>query len=298
MKPEEIMSLFGYSEFSPEVMLLFKNLGIYGERPENSVCWRTYQSKTLDVTLVFKGKNNYNSDYGPINKAYTDSHDESVLEEINLGSHKGNTNYPYALPFDWVFSDTAEQVKKKIGKKAAESSVTSYGSYMLFNTEAFQYLTGFNESGHLIWIRIMPLELSFKKKRALTVSLNKQNKNINNSGLQQLAEIKNQTPVVDWEKRMQEGDMNFSAASISATDMLLKEFITNLINATEKKNAKAVYSATKKLVLGLNKLNDKYDCFIDTMERDELIEFLQNAIRLTGFVIDEGLDITEEWREW
>lgn len=298
MKPEEIISLFGFSEFSPEILLLFKNVGIYGERPVISVCWRTFKSQTWDLTLVFKGKNNYKSDYGPINKAYTDSNDESVLEEINFGSHKGEINYPFSLPYKWAFSDSADTVKNKIGLKGSESSKSSYGFYIIFYSEDHQFLTGFDNSGKLIWVRVMPLELSFKRKKLLAASLRKQNKNINTSALQQLIELKNNLPVIEWMKRLNEGDTSFTEANISDTGKLLNVFIGSLKTATESGNARAVFSATKKTVIGLNKLNEKYHTFIDTTEREELVEFIHKAISLTGFVIDEGLDLTEEWREW
>jgi hypothetical protein len=298
MKPEEIIALFGFSEFSPEILLLFKGLGIYGNRPENSVCWRTFVSQTFDLTLVFKGKNNYKSDYGPINKAYTDSHDESVLEEINFGNHKGATNYPFPLPYNWTFSDTADTVKKKIGLKASELSESSYGSYLVFNTEDVQFLTGFDKEGNLIWVRVMPLEISFKRKRELSSSLRKQNKNIHTSNLHLFTELVNNSPTIEWIKRLQEGDKGFSKNAIDDSEKLLNQYIENLKMAAKKENARAVYSASKKVVIGFNKLNDKHNGFIDTMEREELVDFLHQAIQITGFILDDGMDITEEWREW
>lgn len=40
------------------------------------------------------------------------------------------------------------------------------------------------------------------------------------------------------------------------------------------------------------------DNFIETMEREELAEFIEKAARLAGLEIEDGYDITEEWREW
>ena len=48
----------------------------------------------------------------------------------------------------------------------------------------------------------------------------------------------------------------------------------------------------------LNKINNKYDEFIDTMEREELCEFINIVVRQTGLEIDKNVDLTEEWREW
>jgi len=34
------------------------------------------------------------------------------------------------------------------------------------------------------------------------------------------------------------------------------------------------------------------------MEREELVDFIENAVKLIGFKIDSGVDITEDWRQW
>ena len=44
------------------------------------------------------------------------------------------------------------------------------------------------------------------------------------------------------------------------------------------------------------KLNDNYDSFIETLEREELCEFIIEAASIAGLESED--DITEEWREW
>jgi hypothetical protein len=34
------------------------------------------------------------------------------------------------------------------------------------------------------------------------------------------------------------------------------------------------------------------------MEREELCEFIDKAAKVAGLKVDQGVDITEEWREW
>jgi hypothetical protein len=36
---------------------------------------------------------------------------------------------------------------------------------------------------------------------------------------------------------------------------------------------------------------------IETLERDDLVEFITAAVRLTGYQVEEGADITASWRE-
>ncbi len=52
----------------------------------------------------------------------------------------------------------------------------------------------------------------------------------------------------------------------------------------------------KEVVLKINELNDEHDYFIETMEREDLYEFIDTAARIAGLESEE--DITEEWREW
>ena len=52
-----------------------------------------------------------------------------------------------------------------------------------------------------------------------------------------------------------------------------------------------------KLVKKLNKINDKYG-LIETMEREELCEWMNAIIRKTGLELADDVDITDEYREW
>lgn len=52
----------------------------------------------------------------------------------------------------------------------------------------------------------------------------------------------------------------------------------------------------KEVVIKLNELNIEQDHFIETMEREDLYEFIDTAARIAGLESEE--DITEEWREW
>ena len=52
----------------------------------------------------------------------------------------------------------------------------------------------------------------------------------------------------------------------------------------------------KEVVMKLNELNIEHDHFIETMEREDLYDFIDTAARISGLESEE--DITEEWREW
>ncbi|EEL89292.1 hypothetical protein bcere0029_8260 [Bacillus cereus AH1272] len=52
----------------------------------------------------------------------------------------------------------------------------------------------------------------------------------------------------------------------------------------------------KEVVIKINELNIEHDHFIETMEREDLYEFIDTGARIAGLESEE--DITEEWREW
>jgi hypothetical protein len=298
MTYQDIFNLFGHSEFSPDVKELLPKLHIPLDRPEKSVCWRRFQSSKWDLSLTFTGKNNYKGDYGPVYKEYTSDFDESFFEEIDFGGTGQGIKYPYILPYDLHWGDNAELVQQKIPIRKSELSSASYGSYMIFNFEDYWFLTAFDNDKELIWLRVKLLEKSFKRKRELTKSLRQQNKNLIISDVNDFKLLKEKSPITAWAKRMEEGDDNFTIKNIEDSKYLLTAFLDNLLVATQQKKASSIYSATRKVTQGFNKLNDKYQSFIETLEREELVDYIHDAIRMTGFKIEPEIDLTEEWREW
>lgn len=298
MTYQDIINLFGYSEFSTEIKEIFSNLHIPSDRPELSICWRTFQSDKWDLSLTFRAKNNYKCDYGSIVKEYTTDYDECFLEEVNFGGTRKGIKYPYALPYDLKWGDSKELVQQKMSVKKSESKTASYGSYMVFNLEDYWLLTAFDNQNTLIWLRINLHEQSFKRKRELTKSLRQQNKNLININVDDFKLLKQKSPLSSWKKRMKEGDNNFTINNIEDSEKLLSTFIESLLLAVEQKKASSILSATRKLVKGFNKLNEKYPSFIETLEREELVGFIHKGIQMTGFKLEPGIDLTEEWREW
>ena len=79
---------------------------------------------------------------------------------------------------------------------------------------------------------------------------------------------------------------------------MLKDYLQTLTELTNQKKATNIYNSIKKIVRAINKINDKHDGFIETMEREELCDFINNVVRKTGLDIEPNIDLTEEWREW
>ncbi|WHY00308.1 hypothetical protein [Neobacillus sp. DY30] len=108
-------------------------------------------------------------------------------------------------------------------------------------------------------------------------------------------ELTKNKPTIEWKLRMAKDDDRFTEENINATNEVLESYI-NSLKELKDPNEEKVLECVKKVVISLNELNDNYDYFIETIEREELYEFITEAARIAGFESEE--DITEEWREW
>jgi hypothetical protein len=101
-------------------------------------------------------------------------------------------------------------------------------------------------------------------------------------------------PTIDWKKQLEEGSDFFTKQVIADSDKLLDDYLSAL---KKSKNEIEIWEAIETIVKGFDELNIKHDYFIETMEREDLAEFIQNSAEAAGLKY-EG-DVTEEWRtEW
>ena len=102
-------------------------------------------------------------------------------------------------------------------------------------------------------------------------------------------------PTQEWRMRMDEGDDQFTEENIAATETVLRGY-TDGLSRFQEPSEKQIVQEVKKVVLRLNALNEEYDFFIETLEREELQDFIIEKAQQAGLETEE--DITEEWREW
>lgn len=92
-------------------------------------------------------------------------------------------------------------------------------------------------------------------------------------------------------------DCGYTKKDIKKCETLLLKYLTALNNIKNPSDIK-IMKRVKSLVLALNKLNEKTDyCLIETEEREEIWEIIQNSAVACGLTNPED-DITGEWREW
>lgn len=111
-----------------------------------------------------------------------------------------------------------------------------------------------------------------------------------------LQDMKNNKPTEEWRESLEEGDELFTEESITESERALDDFVNGLIALKGDKSEEKIMELVKKVVIEFNILNDKYDYYIETLEREDLCDFIMEAAQTAGLETDE--DITEEWREW
>ena len=99
------------------------------------------------------------------------------------------------------------------------------------------------------------------------------------------------------------GETDFSDRHIEKCADLMREYGKTLSNLTVPQGAvrdKKIMAAVKKLVLALNKLNEKTDyAMLETEERDSICVLVQEFAVACGLTdIPEDDDVTGEWREF
>ncbi|WP_339293208.1 hypothetical protein MKY48_13905 [Paenibacillus sp. FSL W8-0187] len=114
-----------------------------------------------------------------------------------------------------------------------------------------------------------------------------------------LQELFKEKPTKLWNERMIEfGDDLFTPERLDLCDKLIDNYLNKLISIQESDDQEKIMKLVEEIVIAFNELNEKNDYFIETMEREELAEFIEKAAILAGLKVEEDQDITEEWREW
>ncbi|MBE9917434.1 hypothetical protein G8C92_25790 [Paenibacillus donghaensis] len=110
-----------------------------------------------------------------------------------------------------------------------------------------------------------------------------------------LQDLFNEKPTKVW--LQYEDDGFYDREGLLECDKLLDGYLNQLLTL-EEINPDRIMGTVEKLILALNDVNHDYDYFIETSEREELIEFIKTAAKLAGLDIEDGHDITLALREW
>ncbi|MEJ7587833.1 MAG: hypothetical protein WKI04_09770 [Ferruginibacter sp.] len=199
------------------------------------------------------------------------------------------------------FDDDYKALCRKIGSRATSKSEGPDNA----NDIVYWFLTSTNriivrqkEGKAIQFVRVFPIGLREIKSIELKKSLKSQNNNISLINNEQILRLKEHLPTIDWKQSMLKGDRCFTEKGIADAGEVFNLFIEQLIIGCNKKDAAKIYSALKKATIAFNNLQNRHNGIIETLEREQIIIFFEKGIKLTGFQIAEGLDLTQDIREW
>jgi len=111
-----------------------------------------------------------------------------------------------------------------------------------------------------------------------------------------VVELKKEKPTHEWRATAIKGGWNYSSPVLQGTDKILDAYIVSLAKDKAMKKIDNTLEYAETAVVALNELSRSNGYFIETMEREQLAEFIQNSAGRVGYSY-QG-DITERWREW
>ena len=300
----EIQDLLGRPIHSPEIKEFFAKYHLpQNPNPEydayGNLFWVPVNNEEKTIRCLFTGYVRYAPAYGEPIGNYNKEKDQLILHQITIDSENAPDGKisDINLPFGLNIGDDKTTIVQKIGKKLTRKEVSDYGSTYDVLFEEFRLLVVLNPKEQLRRLILFKLELYEKERIRLKAFLKSQNKNIDPNRIPEIQAFLSEIPIPEWRQRMAEGDDMFSEESITAVETALTEYVQTLCEAVQKKNATTVYNSMGKLVKNLNKINNKYG-LIETMEREELCEWMNIIIRKTGLELEDNVDITDEYREW
>ena len=298
MNPDKLVDLLGHSVNHPDFQPIFEQLNY-----KKPVAVEAKHGLNIDrpffheigLAFVFTTQIGLTNNYVISPKSvFTRDKYELILQEVSFYD-KGRNNIPY--PFQLKFGDSYEETVKKIGVKSTEKSKTAKGGYLFYYyTGISQLLVYTDDDKKLESVIVRVMEQLDQKRLERKKKFKELSKLINTDNIGKIQKLKEDLLTEEWRIRLKEDDPSFTEKNIQLSETALIEFIDSVIKATEEEKANKILAAVKKVVVTFNKLNDKYE-FIDTMEREELVDFIIKIVELTGFKV-EGADITDEWREW
>ena len=301
----ELQHLLGRLIHSPEIKEFLSHYHLpQNPNPEydayGNLFWVRVNNEEKTIRCLFTGYVRYAPAYGEPMGNYDKEKDQLILHEITIyPPATPNGKIPeIALPFGLNIGDDKKTIEQKIGKKLTGKSLANDGGsfYEPFFDE-FRLLLALDSKEQLRWLTLFKLKLYEKERIRLKALLKSQNKNIDPNRISEIQVFLSETPIAQWRQRMAEGDDMFSEESITAVETALTEYVQMLCKTVQKKNATTVYNSMGKLVKTINKINNKYG-LIETMEREELCEWMNIIIRKTGLELADNVDITDEYREW
>ncbi|ERJ11046.1 hypothetical protein [Haloplasma contractile] len=115
-----------------------------------------------------------------------------------------------------------------------------------------------------------------------------------------LETLKKHKPTEEWKERMNGLedaflDEIFTEENIHETEKILDHFINSLIKLGEDPKQDDIKKSVNDVLKQLEITNERYGSFIDSMESEELLNFIELAASIAGLDYDQ--ETVDEWAE-
>ena len=293
-----ILDLFGHSVYDPQIDALLKKCSASCDDKSQLERYASINSTSLGLIFWFWWKEFYREQIAePLGAIEPDNSEEVVLYEVRF-TPQGLARA--SLPFGLSFPATPDSVINALGRKPFSKSKNFLGEPVWTSyDDKFELLVIFEADGKEVrCFKIIALKRNELRKLQLLENLKEQKKNILPERIPDIEALTNQLPTIAWERRMKSVDAQATPEAIEAARQVFKALVTGIAKATTTRNAKSIYTLVTKATKAFNKVARQHPGFIETMEREEIIDFFSTTVRLTGFELDPIVALTEEHRSW
>jgi len=248
----------------------------------------------------------YLSQYEEIRSRNLPDDEEMIVTQLSFTGPDTINNqqraYTSILPLRLAYGDSTDIVAKKLDvlpfREEKSTTLPDYSAERFvfwYAVDRLHVIAKYDGEHRLMAVYLQQADRNTLRAERRRASLDKYE--IIPGNVEKIEALRARIPTPRWREAMDDGDDLFNEADIAKADSLLNTFIDGVKDATGRADAAAIYAAVKHLVLGLNQINTQSG-MIETLERDELGDLIDDVVRTTGFNLAESEDVTSEWREW
>ncbi len=274
--------------------------------------FKTYRlaNKKAGISIELMGRKRYLAEYLNIaneeNTPIFNEHD-LMLSELTIHPPKTNKDLLFGLKTGFSFKQITEALGKTL--KYYEFMEGFRISYLDGN---YRVILALEENLILTWMRVRIISLEKHRAIERRKNLGPQNQFLIKDNAQKILDFTHKKPTIIWdsiwkemleEKTEEEKDASTLAyyqnefEFIEKVDPVFDKFLLSVSKFLSQADAKGIYESTQRFIEELNALNEIYGS-IQTTEREDICDFIDNVVRTTGFKVHPDADITYEWREW
>lgn len=113
-----------------------------------------------------------------------------------------------------------------------------------------------------------------------------------------LAALAAKKPTARWSEALRAGDDSFTEAAIAEAEEILDKFLEDVDRIGRDPSRDMALPVLEGVVKAFNRLNETHGPVVESLEREELVEYFYAAFAAAGVAFSSTEDPSERWREW